>query len=242
MNKKELSESDICAKLITPAILQAGWDEMKQIRREVTLTPGPIVVRGNVSSRNKKKKKFADYVLYWEQGVPVGVVEAKDNNHTVSQGLQQALGYAEILEVPSAFSSNGDAFAAHNKTPAAGEDIEAEFPLDAFPPPQELRGRYKQFRGIADEDEKLVVQPYHDDVSGKEPRYYQVEAINRTVEAVAGGKPRVVIALPPKNKQHRIVAKIDELMALCDALKARLAADQTTQIHLADAIVEQAVA
>jgi len=82
---------------------------MRQIRREVTLTPGPVIVRGNLSSRNKKKKKFADYVLYWEPNVPVAVVEAKDNNHTVSHGLQQALGYAEILEVPSAFSSNGDA-------------------------------------------------------------------------------------------------------------------------------------
>jgi len=106
--KKELSESDISDLFITPAIRDAGWDFMRQIRRVVTLTPGPIVVRGNLSSRNKKKKKFADYVLYWEPNVPVAVVEAKDNKHTVSQGLQQALGYAEILDVASTFSSNGD--------------------------------------------------------------------------------------------------------------------------------------
>ena len=189
-DKKKLSEIDICDLFISPAIRNAGWDPMKQIRREVTLTPGPVIVRGNMSSRNKKKKKFADYVLSWEPGVPVAVVEAKDNNHTVSQGIQQALGYAEILEVPSAFSSNGDAFASHNKVPAAGEDIETELPLEAFPPPQELWSRYKSFRGIEEEAEKLVVQPYHEDPSGKEPRYYQVEAINRTVEAVARGKRR----------------------------------------------------
>jgi type I restriction enzyme R subunit len=194
-DKKQLSETDICDLFITPAIKNAGWDPMKQIRREVTLAPGPVVVRGNMSSRNKKKKKFADYVLAWEPGVPVAVVEAKDNKHTVSHGIQQALAYAEILEVPSAFSSNGDAFASHNKVPAAGEDIETEFPLEAFPAPIELWKRYKRFRGIEDQAEKLVVQPYHEDVSGKEPRYYQVEAINRTIEAVASGKRRVLLVM-----------------------------------------------
>jgi type I restriction enzyme R subunit len=194
-DKKALSETDICDLFITPAIKSAGWDPMKQIRREVTLAPGPVVVRGNLSSRNKKKKKFADYVLSWEPGVPVAIIEAKDNQHTVSQGMQQALGYAEILEVPSAFSSNGDAFAAHNKTAAPDEDIETQFPLESFPPPSTLWERYKQFRGIADEAEKLVVQPYHEDLSGKEPRYYQVDAINRTVEAVASGKRRVLLVM-----------------------------------------------
>ena len=195
MNKKELSESDICDLFITPAIKDAGWDQMRQIRREVTLTPGPIVVRGNMSSRNKKKKKFADYVLFWEPGIPVAVVEAKDNNHTVSHGMQQALGYADILQVPSAFSSNGDAFASHNKIPASGEDIETQFPLDQFPPPQTLWQRYKTIRGIKDSSEELVIQPYHMDGSGKEPRYYQVEAINRVVEAVAKGQKRMLLVM-----------------------------------------------
>lgn len=193
--KKELSEIDICDLFITPAIMSAGWDQLKQIRREVTLTPGPIIVRGNMSSRNKKKKKFADYVLSREPGVPVAIVEAKENNHTVSHGMQQALGYAEILEVPSAFSSNGDAFASHNKVPANGEDIEVEFPLESFPSPEELWKRYKVFRGIEDENEELVVQPYHLDSSDKEPRYYQVEAINRTIEAVARGKNRALLVM-----------------------------------------------
>ena len=193
--KKALSETDISDLFITPAIRDAGWDFMRQIRREVTLTPGPVIVRGNLSSRNKKKKKFADYVLYWEPNVPVAVVEAKDNNHTVSQGLQQALGYADILEVPSAFSSNGDAFASHNKVRINGEDIETEFPLASFPPPSELWQRYKIHRGIEDKAEALVVQPYHLDAGGKEPRYYQVEAINRTIEAVANGQKRVLLVM-----------------------------------------------
>ena len=114
----------------------------------VTLAPGPVTVRGNVASRNKKKKKFADYVLYQEPGIPIAVVEAKDNHHTVSQGLQQALGYAAIMDIPSAYSSNGDAFASHNKAPATGEDIETQFALNAFPAPSALWQRYKKYRGI----------------------------------------------------------------------------------------------
>lgn len=195
IDKKELSESDICDLFITPAIKDAGWDQLRQIRREVTLTPGPVIVRGNMSSRNKKKKKFADYVLYWEPGVPVAIVEAKDNKHTVSHGMQQALGYAEILEVPCTFSSNGDAFASHNKVPAEGEDIETELPLEQFPPPQALWQRYKTFRGIEDQSEELLAQPYHIDSSGKEPRYYQVEAINRVIEAVARGQKRILLVM-----------------------------------------------
>jgi type I restriction enzyme R subunit len=194
-NKKDLTETDICDLYITPAIKNAGWEPITQIRREVTLTPGPVIVRGNLSVRNKKKKKFADYVLQWEPGVPVAIVEAKDNNHSVSHGLQQALGYADIIKVPSAFSSNGDAFASHNKVVDEGEDIETQFPLESFPSPNELWLRYKQYRGIRTEDEDLVVQPYHTDGSGKEARYYQVEAINRTIEAVARGENRILLVM-----------------------------------------------
>lgn len=193
--KKELSEADIKAKFITPAMVAAGWDELTQIRQEVTLTPGPVVVRGNLSSRNKKKKKFADYVLQREKGVPIAVVEAKDNTCTVGHGLQQALGYAAILQVPCAFSSNGDGFAGHNKTTLDGEDTETEFSLDMFPTPNELWSRYKRFRGIADEQEDLVTEPYYDDGSGKEARYYQAEAINRVVEKVAQGDKRLLLVM-----------------------------------------------
>jgi type I restriction enzyme R subunit len=195
VDKKTLSESDICDLFISPAIKGAGWDQATQIRREVTLAPGPVTVRGNVASRNKKKRKFADYVLYRELGIPIAVIEAKDNYHTVSQGLQQALGYAEILNVPSAFSSNGDAFASHNKVPVADEDTETQFPLGAFPGPQALWKRYKAFRGIKDKEEPLILQPYHDDASGKEPRYYQTDAINRTIEAVARDQRRVLLVM-----------------------------------------------
>ena len=155
MNKEEkqqLTESDICDLFITPAIKEAGWNPEQQIRRE-TLTPGPVIVRGNMSSRNKKKRKRADYMLQWEPGMPIAIVEAKDNTHSVSHGMQQALGYAEILGVPSAFSSNGDAFASHNKAANGDTDIEIEFPLEAFPSPAKLWERYKKYRSIEDEEE-----------------------------------------------------------------------------------------
>jgi len=193
--KRKLSESDICDLFISPAIKAAGWDPLQQIRREVTLTPGPVIVRGNMSSRNKKKKKFADYVLYKEPGTPIAVIEAKDNKHTISQGMQQALGYAEILQAPSVFSSNGDAFASHNKVAPDGEDIETQFPLESFPPPEDIWKRYKSYRGMEDQDESLLIQPYHSDGSGKEPRYYQIEAINRTIEAITRGQKRVLLVM-----------------------------------------------
>lgn len=194
-HKKELSESDICDKFITPAIVNAGWDSMTQIRREFPLTPGPVVVRGSLSARNKKKRKFADYALFWEPGIPIAVVEAKDNNHSVSHGMQQALGYAAIMDVPSVFSSNGDAFAYHNKMAGESEEVETEFPMDEFPAPELLWKRYKKYRGIDEEDEKLITQPFYTDGSGKDPRYYQVEAINRTIEAVAKGQKRILLVM-----------------------------------------------
>jgi len=193
--KKELSETDICDLFITPAITKAGWDQMTQIRREFSLTPGPVIVRGNISSRNKKKSKRADYILQRESGVPIAVIEAKANQFSVSHGMQQALGYADILQVPSAFSSNGDAFASHNKVPQPNQDIECEFPLASFPSPSELWQRYKTYRNIEEKEEALVLEPYHDDGSGKAPRYYQTEAINRTIEAVAKGQKRLLLVM-----------------------------------------------
>ncbi|TCS02867.1 DEAD/DEAH box helicase family protein [Caulobacter sp. BK020] len=193
--KEKLSESDVCDLFITPAIANAGWDQLRQVRREVTLTPGPVIVRGNLSSRNKKKRKFADYVLSWQPGLPVAIIEAKDNKHGVSDGLQQALGYAEILNLPTAFSSNGDGFAQHNRVATDGEDTESVLTMDGLPSPRELYLRYCLFHGIAPEQEPLVEQPYHLDSSGKEPRYYQIEAINRTIEAIARGDRRVLLVM-----------------------------------------------
>lgn len=194
-DKKKCSEIDICDLFITPAIKQAGWDQMQQIRREVTLTPGPVVVRGNLSSRNRKKRKFADYVLSLKPGLPLAVVEAKDNTHSIGSGLQQALGYAEILELPSAFSSNGDGFADHNRSAPDGEPTEQQLGMDAFPGPQALWGRYRAFHHIEENEQTLVQQPYHIDTTGKEPRYYQTDAINRTIEAIAKGQRRVLLVM-----------------------------------------------
>ncbi|WP_318493813.1 EcoAI/FtnUII family type I restriction enzme subunit R [Photobacterium leiognathi] len=198
MDKKEklnLSEQDICDLFITPAIKNAGWDQLKQVRREFPLTPGPIAVRGNASFRKTNKRKYADYALFWEPGVPIGIVEAKRNQFTPSHGMQQALGYANIIEVPSAFSSNGDAFASHNKVAGEHEDMETEFPLEQFPVPSVLWQRYKKYHNLEDGMEDVVLQPYHVDSSGKEPRYYQMEAINRTVEAVAKGQPKILLVM-----------------------------------------------
>lgn len=194
-DKKSLSESDICDLFITPALIRSGWDQFQQVRREVTLTPGPVVVRGNLSSRNKKKKKFADYVLSWQPGLPVAIVEAKDNTHGISDGLQQALGYAEILDLPTAFSSNGDGFAQHNRVAPDGEDTETSLELDGFPNAETLYARYRHFHGIEPAHDALVEQPYHLDSAGKEPRYYQIDAINRTTEAIAKGQRRVLLVM-----------------------------------------------
>jgi type I restriction enzyme, R subunit len=195
MDKKELTERDIENIFITPAIIKAGWDLHSQIRQNVTLTPGPVIVRGEMSARNKKKKKFADYVLSWKPGTRIAVIESKDNNFSISAGMQQALGYANILGVPSAFSSNGDAFASHNKVARDEEEIETEFPLENFPSPMVLWDRYKKMHNIKDREEELVLQPFYSDGSGKEPRYYQVEAINRTIEAVARGDKRILLVM-----------------------------------------------
>jgi len=193
--KLKLSEIDVCDLFITPAIKQGGWDHEQQIRREVTLTPGPVIVRGNMSSRNKKKRKFADYVLSLKPGMPLAIVEAKANTFSISSGLQQALGYAQILDLPSAFSSNGDGFTSHNRAAGEGEVTEIELALDRFPSPDELWLRYQQHHGIKPAETQLIEQPYHVDATAKEPRYYQVEAINSTVEAIAAGQTRILLVM-----------------------------------------------
>jgi type I restriction enzyme R subunit len=182
VNKKDLTESDICAKFITPHIVAAGWNEDLQIRREVDFTDGRIYVRGRLHARGKRKR--ADYILYYKANIPIAVVEAKDNNHSVSAGIQQALGYARTLDVPFVFSSNGDGFHFHDRTVTSG-DLEKTLPLDAFPSPELLWARYKAFKGITESQESVVAQDYYSDGSTRSPRYYQQIAVNRTVEAIA---------------------------------------------------------
>ncbi len=191
-DKKKLSEADICTKYITPAIVDAGWDPQKKFRQEVTITAGKITVRGRMHIRGEKKR--ADYVLYYKPNIPIAVIEAKDNNHSVGDGMQQALGYAEMLDVPYAFSSNGDAFIMHDRT-GMGTVVEQELPLNSFPSPEALWQGYKSWKGISDEAEPVVTQPYHDDGSGKVPRYYQALATNRTVEAIAKGQNRALLVM-----------------------------------------------
>ncbi len=185
MNKKDLSERDICTKFITPALTAAGWDLDTQIREEVGFTDGRIYVRGKIHARGTQKR--ADYILYHKPNIPLAIIEAKDNNHTVGAGLQQALGYALPLDIPFVFSSNGDGFLFHDKTATAGP-IETELPLGAFPTPDQLWRKYKAFKGIHEAAEPVIAQEYFSDGTTRAPRYYQQIAINRTVEAIACNK------------------------------------------------------
>jgi type I restriction enzyme R subunit len=192
MDKKSMSERDICTKFITPAIAQAGWDIQKQVREEFSFTKGRIMVRGKLHTRGKARR--ADFILYHQLNLPLAVIEAKDNKHSVGAGMQQALDYADALDVPFVFSSNGDGFLFHDRT-GTGAQVETELSLDQFPSPQELWQRYCQWKGLDAAASARVEAPYYDDGSGRVPRYYQMNAINRTVEAVARGQNRVLLVM-----------------------------------------------
>ena len=194
MDKKSLTERDICTKFITPALRTAGWDEMVQIREEVSFTKGRIIVRGKLVSRGKGKR--ADYILYYKPNIPIALIEAKDNTHAAGDGMQQALGYAETLNIPFVFSSNGDGFVFHDRTGASAEQ-ETSLGLEAFPPPGDLWARYRVWKGLipASKEEEIVLQDYFDDGSGKTPRYYQVNAINAAIEAIASGRNRILLVM-----------------------------------------------
>lgn len=191
MNKKALSERDICTKFLTPAIVGSGWDLLTQIREEYPLTNGRIIVRGKLVSRATPKR--ADYVLFRKPGIPIAVVEAKDNNHTIGDGMQQALNYAEMLDVPFAFSSNGDGFLLHDMS-GRGKTEQA-LGLGKFPSPGDLWAGFRSWKGLSPEVEKVVEQDYYTDASGKAPRYYQARAVNRTVEAIAKGQDRALLVM-----------------------------------------------
>src|ERR1700682_6145514 len=164
MDKKTLSESDICAKYITPAVIQVGWDDATQIRREVGFTKGRIIVRGKLVTRGKDKR--ADFVLYYKPNIPIALIEAKDNNHSVGDGIQQGLDYAATLKIPFVFSSNGDGFLFHDRT-SAGDTKEANLGLDDFPSPADLWAHYCAWKGINTAAEQIVLQDYYDDGSGE---------------------------------------------------------------------------
>jgi type I restriction enzyme, R subunit len=192
MDKKALSERDICTKFITPALRKAGWDEMLQIREEVSFTKGRVIVRGKLVSRGKAKR--ADYVLYYKPNIPLALIEAKDNTHAVGDGIQQGLEYAATLDIPFVFASNGDGFVFQDRTGAGGTS-ETNLALDAFPSPTDLWARYSKWKGLDAEAEKIVLQDYYDDGSGKAPRYYQVNAVNAAIEAIAKGRDRILLVM-----------------------------------------------
>lgn len=199
MDKKQLSERDICSKFITPAILQSGWVQ-SQFREEVKLTEGRVAVRGTLAARIKNPDakggpKRADYVLYAYPNLAIAVVEAKQNKFLVGHGMQQALAYAEMLDAPFALSSNGDGFLLHDRT-GLSQPAERELKLDEFPSQAELWTIYQQWKGLIEPSAvKLIEQPYHIDGSGKKPYYYQKVAINRTIEAIAKGQDRILLVM-----------------------------------------------
>lgn len=206
-SKQSLSERDIITKYILPAIEQSGWNKQTQIREEVTFTAGRIFVKGKKTKRGEKKR--ADIIIYYKPNIPVAVVEAKDNTHTLGAGMQQALEYANTLDIPVAISSNGDGFVIQYRKncgpqgadlsdrQAGGKAIVSEnADLDHFPTPDELWDCYKRYNGLASkEEEDTSLCSYYFDSTGRAPRYYQRIAINRTVEAIARGQNRILLVM-----------------------------------------------
>lgn len=191
LNKKQMTEEDIKLHYITPAI-QVKWG-LDRMTMETKITDGRINLRGNITVREKPKK--ADYVLYLHKNKPLAIVEAKDNNHTVSYGLQQAMTYALMQDIPFAYSSNGDGFAEHDFLTGK----ERTLSLDEFPTPEELTARWEKGAndgaGISENEKKVIEQPYHSSQNTYDPRYYQRNAINRTVEAIAKGQNRLLLVM-----------------------------------------------
>jgi type I restriction enzyme R subunit len=192
MDKKDLSERDICTKFITPAVEKAAWDITTHIREEFPLTNGRIIVRGKLHTRAANKR--ADYILFYKPGIPIAVIEAKDNHHSIADRMQQALYYSDMIHVPFVFSSNGDGFLFHNKIKTDGK-TETEIGLENFPSPDALWNLWTKYKGINTEQEAIVTQDYYSDGSNKTPRYYQLLAINKTVEAIAQEKNRVLLVM-----------------------------------------------
>ncbi|SJM37943.1 Type-1 restriction enzyme R protein [Psychrobacter pasteurii] len=191
LDKLALSEADIISKFILPAVKDTGWDDMTQIREEVKLRDGKVIVRGQMAVR--KTVKSADIVLYHKPNLPLAVIEAKANKHPMGKGMQQALDYANLLQAPFVFSSNGDGFIFHDKTSTTA--IETEIGLNDFPSPAELWNKYCAWKGFTQAQLPIVTQDYHDDGSGKTPRYYQLQAINKTIEAISKGQDRILLVM-----------------------------------------------
>ncbi len=193
MDKKKLTESDIITKFILPAVKNAGWDIMSQIKQEVRLREGKVVVRGQIGAR--KTVKAADVVLYTKYSQPIAVIEAKSNKHEIGKGMQQAMDYAKLLDVPFIFASNGDGFIFRNNIAKEGESLEQEISLDEFPSPESLKQRFNQSKGLSEDQVKIVTQDYYSDGSDKSPRYYQIQAIDKSIEAIVKGQNRILLVM-----------------------------------------------
>ncbi|EER5036550.1 DEAD/DEAH box helicase family protein [Escherichia coli] len=193
LNLSNLTEADIITKCVMPAILNAGWDNTTQIRQEVKLRDGKVIVRGKVAAR--RTVKSADIVLYHKSGIPLAVIEAKANKHEIGKGMQQGIEYARLLDVPFVFATNGDGFIFRDATAAEGECLEKQITLDDFPSPAELWQKFCLWKGYTQAQLPVITQDYYDDGSGKSPRYYQLQAINKTIEAVSNGQNRVLLVM-----------------------------------------------
>lgn len=193
LNLSNLTEADIITKCVMPAILNAGWDNTTQIRQEVKLRDGKVIVRGKVAAR--RTVKSADIVLYHKPGIPLAVIEAKANKHEIGKGMQQGIEYARLLDVPFVFATNGDGFIFRDATAAEGECLEKQITLDDFPSPAELWQKCCLWKGYTQAQLPVITQDYYDDGSGKSPRYYQLQAINKTIEAVSNGQNRVLLVM-----------------------------------------------
>ena len=193
LNKKQMSEEDIKLNYITPAINASGWKNGINITMETKITDGKINIKGNMAYREKAKK--ADYLLYLNKYNPIAVVEAKDNNHSVSHGLQQAMTYAQMLDLPFAYSSNGDGFCEHDFLTGT----ERMLTMEEFPTVEELISRYKGEcnggKGLNEQELQLIDQPYYSSQNTYPPRYYQRNAVNRTLDAIARGQNRILLVM-----------------------------------------------
>lgn len=193
MTRQAFSERDICTKFITPAIERAGWNIHTQVREEFPVSDGRIMVRGRMHHRAHPRR--ADYVLSFQKNQPIAVIEAKDASHSLGHGMQQAQAYAEKLDVPFAISSNGSGFLFSDPHRLVFDQAETNLALDQLPGPDALWHGYRRWKGLSEETRPVVEQPFYDDGSGRTPRYYQMVAVNRTVEAIAKGQDRLLLVM-----------------------------------------------
>ncbi|MBO0612703.1 MAG: hypothetical protein RL122_2113 [Pseudomonadota bacterium] len=191
MDKRQQSETDMETKYIIPALHKAGWDVMTQVFQQFPLTAGKVHVRGQVSSRGKPQR--ADFALFYKPNIPLAIIEAKKNTKSIGAGQDQGRAYAQMLDVPFVFTSNGDGFIFHDKTNL--EQPNTELTLDQFPTPSVLWEKLCRWKDYQPDQQALLGQDYYDDGSGKAPRYYQMQAINKTIEAIAQGKNRVLLVM-----------------------------------------------